>query len=138
MVIVALYFVVDVSDMLQERFSSKPLATVVESIIFPVYEIPYPAITICNYNRINWKKVDAAKDKFIPNANSEINEIFVNLIKAFANIEFGSFDEFIDLKNKTLKDLEHLNLTAVFESVTKLYIARFTTLALHTTSSHRL
>lgn len=104
--------------MLQKRFSSTPLATVVESIIFPVYEIPYPAITICNYNRINWKKVDVAKEKFIPNADDRTNELFINLIKAFANIEFGSFDEFIELKNKTLIDLEHLNLTAVFETVT--------------------
>lgn len=103
--------------MLQERFSSKPLATVVESIIFPVYEIPFSAITLCNYNRINWKKVDTAKDKFIPNANNRTNELFINLIKAFANIEFGSFDEFIDLKNKSLIELEHLNLTAVFETV---------------------
>lgn len=117
MVAVALYFVFDVSLMLQERFSSKPLATVVESIIFPVYEIPFSAITLCNYNRINWKKIDTAIDKFIPNANNRTNEIFINLVKAFANIEFGSFDEFIELKNKSLIELEHLNLTAVFETV---------------------
>lgn len=117
MVAVALYFVFDVSLMLQERFSSKPLATVVESIIFPVYEIPFSAITLCNYNRINWKKIDIAIDKFIPNANNRTNEIFINLVKAFANIEFGSFDEFIELKNKSLIELEHLNLTAVFETV---------------------
>lgn len=122
MFLVALYFVFDVSIMLQERFSSKPLATVVESIIFPVYQITFPSCTICNYNRINWKKFNIAKDKFIPNADNRTNELFMNLIKSFSNIEFGSFDEFTELKNNSLIELEHLNLTAVFETVNIIFI----------------
>lgn len=50
--------VVHVSYLIQSRFRHSPLATVVESTIYPVYEIPFPAITVCNYNRLDWNRVD--------------------------------------------------------------------------------
>lgn len=78
-----------VSFLLSQRFKSTPLATVsacvffgelkfiqtkkkltifqlkkvVESTIYPVANIAYPAVTICNYNRVNWNRVDEAKQK---------------------------------------------------------------------------
>lgn len=50
--------VVYVAYLIQQRFRHSPLVTVVESTIYPVYEIAYPAITICNYNRLDWHRVD--------------------------------------------------------------------------------
>lgn len=52
--------VIFISLLIQSRFHNSPLATVVESTTYPVYEISYPAITICNYNRIDWDRVDGA------------------------------------------------------------------------------
>lgn len=49
---------VHVSYLIQARFRNSPLATVVESTIYPVYEIPFPAVTVCNYNRLDWNRVD--------------------------------------------------------------------------------
>lgn len=48
---------VHVSLMSQQRFQNNTLATVVESTIFPIYDIPFPAVTICNINRINYLRV---------------------------------------------------------------------------------
>lgn len=62
LVISALIGVLYVSLLLSEKFTSSPLATVVESTIYPVSDIPYPAVTICNYNRINWHRLQEAKD----------------------------------------------------------------------------
>lgn len=61
-VVLALFGVIYVCYLLQVQFSTNVLATVVETTFFPVFEIPYPAITICNNNRINWKRVPAAID----------------------------------------------------------------------------
>jgi Amiloride-sensitive sodium channel len=40
-----------------DRFNSTPLATVVESIIYPVSDIPYPSVTVCLNNRLSWKRI---------------------------------------------------------------------------------
>lgn len=51
-----------VSVLLAERFSTTPMSTVVESVTYPVAEIPFPAVTICNYNRMSLEKAkEAAK-----------------------------------------------------------------------------
>lgn len=62
LVTLALFGVIYVCYLLQKQFSTNVLATVVETTFFPVFEIPYPAITICNNNRINWQRVPAAID----------------------------------------------------------------------------
>ena len=52
--------VVYASMLLSEKFSSSLLSTVVESTIYPVTEIPFPAVTICNNNRFNWNRVESS------------------------------------------------------------------------------
>lgn len=52
-----------VSILLSERYNTSPLSTVVESTYYHVSNIPYPGVTICNNNRINYKKVNAAIER---------------------------------------------------------------------------
>lgn len=59
LVILAAIGTIYVSLLSQQRFQNSTLATVVESTIFPIYDIPFPAVTICNYNRINYARVPA-------------------------------------------------------------------------------
>lgn len=51
-----------VSYLLQVRYSTNKLATVVETTNYPISLIPYPAVTICNNNRINWIRVPSVLD----------------------------------------------------------------------------
>lgn len=51
-----------VSLLVQRRYTANGLATIVESTVYPIAEIPYPAVMVCNYNRVNWKRVPAAID----------------------------------------------------------------------------
>lgn len=57
LVILAAIGTVHVSLLSQQRFQNSTLATVVETTIFPIYDIPFPAVTICNYNRLNYDRV---------------------------------------------------------------------------------
>lgn len=66
-VVLALLGVLYVSYLLQVKFFSSLIATVVETTFFPVFEVPYPAVTLCNYNRINWERVPAAIDLLVQN-----------------------------------------------------------------------
>lgn len=60
MITLAAIGIVYVSYKVQARFLDNRLSTVVESTVYPIYEVPYPAVTICNFNRVNWHRVPAA------------------------------------------------------------------------------
>lgn len=51
------------SIILHSRFTSNLMATVVESTNYPTYEISFPAITVCNFNRVNSMRVVPAIEK---------------------------------------------------------------------------
>lgn len=106
-----------ISYLLQLRFSGTPLATVVESTIFPISMIPYPAITICNFYRINWNKVEAARLKHIPNASNQSVEHFYEFLKVLSTLEYGSFDEFVGIQEWDLSELENVDLLQLYEDV---------------------
>lgn len=107
--------IIYISLELSEKFSNSPLATVVESTIFPVSEIAYPAITICNQNRFHKDRVVEAAKVFIPKADNETSRIFQLLVKSMNQLEFGAFDEFDkELYNFTSPLLDSLNLTEIY------------------------
>lgn len=74
-------------------------------------------MTICNYNRINGERVDAAIELFLPNASTENKEKLTNVLIGLNVFEFGSFDEFKLIHNVSLLDLEHININALYRHV---------------------
>uniref|UniRef100_A0A336LTZ8 CSON001499 protein n=1 Tax=Culicoides sonorensis TaxID=179676 RepID=A0A336LTZ8_CULSO len=106
-----------VSFLLSERFKSTPLATVVESTIYPVADIAYPAVTICNYNRVNWKRIDEVKQKYIPNASEITQQNFESYLTVLNRLEYGSFDEFVGIDDWDLTQLEHIDLLELYKDV---------------------
>lgn len=114
----AIFSVFHISLELSEKFNTSPLSTVVESTIFPVAEIAYPAITICNQNRFHKERCEEAVEKFVPNADNETVEIFKSLVASLNQLEFGAFDEFYEeIFNFSSPLLDSLNLTEIFQFV---------------------
>jgi acid-sensing ion channel, other len=114
----AILSIIYISLELSEKFSNSPLSTVVESTIFPVAEIAYPAVTICNKNRFHKARCEEAEQIFIPKADKETLEIFRLLLASLNSFEFGALDEFHEeVFNFTSPQLASLNLTEVFEYV---------------------
>lgn len=110
--------VIFISLELREKFSNSPLSTVVESTIFPVAEIAYPAVTLCNQNRFHKERCREAESKFLPNADNETLENFRTLVLSLNQLEFGALDEFYeDIFNFTSSELNSLNLTELFDFV---------------------
>jgi acid-sensing ion channel, other len=117
-VVFAIFSIVYISLQLSQKFSNSPLSTVVESTIFPVAEIAYPAITICNSNRFHKGRSEEAERKFLPNANNDTLEIFRILILSLNAIEFGAFDEFYEeVFNFTSSELDALNITEILDFI---------------------
>lgn len=115
---VAVFGIVYISLQLSQKFSNSPLSTVVESTIFPVAEIAYPAITICNKNRFHKERCEEAAEKFLPGADNETIHIFKLLVASLNGFEFGALDEFYEgVFEFSSPELDKLNLTEVFEFV---------------------
>lgn len=55
--------IIYLSLILQAKFTANLMATVVESTNYPIYDISFPTITICNYNRVNAERIQPAIEK---------------------------------------------------------------------------
>lgn len=116
--LLAILSIIYISLELSEKFSHSPLSTVVESTIFPVAEIAYPQITICNKNRFHRGRCEEAERIFIPGADDNTVEIFRLLLLSMNSFEFGALDEFYEeIFNFTSPQLTAMNLTELFEFV---------------------
>lgn len=116
--ICAIFSIIYISLQLSQKFSNSPLSTVVESTIFPVTNIPFPAVSICNNNRFHRERCEEAEGKFLPNADNETLEVFRILLRSLNGIEFGAYDDFYEeVFNFTSTELNSLNLTEVFDFV---------------------
>lgn len=46
------------------RYNSNVLQTVIESSAFSVKNIPFPAVTLCNSNRLNMNRFEEVADRY--------------------------------------------------------------------------
>ena len=101
------------SALLSQRFKRSMTSTVFESTNFPNYEIPYPAVSICSNNRLNYNKTHQAVEKFFFGRSKMSTQTFIDFLHILQNMDFGTFDEFSVLSDRNLTELDHLNLTEI-------------------------
>lgn len=108
-----------VCSILSRRFNAGSMQTVVDTTNKPVFEIPFPEVTICNENRLNWNRIEEAKDRFMPHENNtERIRLFEQVIGLYDNIEYGVFAEFNKLAGKRLHLVNNINFSLVFDFMT--------------------
>ncbi|XP_055689017.1 pickpocket protein 19-like [Lutzomyia longipalpis] len=120
----AVFGTVNVSLLLSRRFSSSPLATVIESTIYPVSEIPYPAVTICTSNRINWSHVDDAVGQYAASVGGNLANMTVTLkyflaegIERMLSDEFDLVRNFPQNNHQSHRELEHINFGQLLHEI---------------------
>lgn len=102
--------------LLSFRFRSSLTSTVFESTYFPVAEIPYPSITLCNNNRLNYNKTNDAVEKFFPHQSENDTKLFIRFLEILQNMDFGSFDEFQEIVDAGYNNtMDTLNITEIYE-----------------------
>uniref|UniRef100_A0A1I8NJI5 Amiloride-sensitive sodium channel n=1 Tax=Musca domestica TaxID=7370 RepID=A0A1I8NJI5_MUSDO len=119
----AIYFYVRITSSIAYVFRYKPMQTVISDLHYPIYKIPFPEITICNQNRLNWQRYDEAKERFLQpeHLTDEHEEIFRQAVNAYDTMRFGHFQSLQHLAElsaenpRLLDDLNYINLTKVVE-----------------------
>lgn len=94
------------------------LLQVVESTIYPVSDISYPAVTICNNNRVNWDRVEPYINESLQNASAVTKKHFRAFLHTLNTLEYGSFDEFVGIKDWNVTEMNHINLLEMYEKIT--------------------
>lgn len=93
-IVIGLVAMVYCCILLSARFRSNLTATVFETTNYPITEIPFPLIGLCNNNHINYNKTEEAVAKFVGNATQKQKEFFVKFTHILQNMMYGSNDEF--------------------------------------------
>uniref|UniRef100_A0A1B0C2T0 Uncharacterized protein n=1 Tax=Glossina palpalis gambiensis TaxID=67801 RepID=A0A1B0C2T0_9MUSC len=92
------------------------IETVINSTRYPVYQITFPVVSICNRNQLNWQRLEAAKSMFLPQENNtEISELFELIITAYNTFQFDQIQVFQIFENRPIHALTHINFSLVYE-----------------------
>ncbi|XP_021936739.1 pickpocket protein 19-like isoform X2 [Zootermopsis nevadensis] len=75
-----------------QRFANSPTMSVIESTNFPISNIPFPSVTLCDANRVHWKKAMQFQERYLADASNETIKMFHIFLKSMALVEFGDFD----------------------------------------------
>ncbi|XP_065356446.1 pickpocket protein 19-like [Calliphora vicina] len=104
---------------LSQRFNAGTFQTVVDRTNAPVFHIAFPEISICNANHLNWKRLEEAKQQFMPHENdTEKIRMFETVIGLYDNVSFGEFDAFSALEDKPVELVNSINFSLVFDFMT--------------------
>lgn len=105
--------------LLSGNYKNSKLVTVISNTRYPIYKLPFPVVTICNRNRLNWHRLDEAKSKFLPGeTNAEKLDLFERIIATYDDLEFRHFQKFAVLANDSLDSLNEINFSEVYEFMT--------------------
>ncbi|XP_053958517.1 pickpocket protein 19-like [Anastrepha ludens] len=118
--IFALSLLIYFTKFLAHRFKHSEFKTTIYSTHYPIYKVPFPEVTICNKNRLNWERLEQVKEKFLWPAhhNSSYEQLFVEIIAMYDNLRFGYFYRFSNLKTKPIYELNYINFTEVVRHMT--------------------
>ncbi|XP_061397178.1 pickpocket protein 19-like [Musca vetustissima] len=99
----------------------KPLKTVISDLQRPVFKIPFPEVTLCNKNRLNWQRYAAVKEKFLRRRHHtpQHERVFMEVLNAYDTLQFGKFDNFKNLSDLyppiLLRELNYINFSHIVE-----------------------
>ncbi|XP_070068481.1 pickpocket protein 19 isoform X3 [Drosophila takahashii] len=104
---------------LSARYNAAHFQTVVDSTRYPVYRIPFPVITICNRNRLNWQRLTEAKSMFMANVTDSAQlSLFERIVGSYDDAYFGHFQSFEQLRNQPTEMMNYINFSQVVDFMT--------------------
>ncbi|XP_050440596.1 sodium channel protein Nach-like isoform X2 [Adelges cooleyi] len=95
------------------RFQRSPTITTVETYSYPTWKIPFPAVTLCNMNRVRKSVVNEMSEKLSRYQinRSDTENYFQKIITLITrhNVEFSGSDQFVE--QSVLKEFNNPNST---------------------------
>ncbi|XP_023247310.1 pickpocket protein 19-like [Copidosoma floridanum] len=100
---------------IKENYQSQHTNVIIENLDYNIANVPFPSVTICPGNRIDWGKVDALADALIPESNKEERDVFVEILKKISIFDRNHLGELQIPTDSTkiLTLLDSINITEV-------------------------
>lgn len=117
--IMALASCVYICLLLSATYTKSRLVTVISNTRYPVYNLAFPVVTICNINRLNWRRLEDAKKKFLPDGtNDKTLNLFERVISTYDDLQFRHFTDFAVLANESLDSVLDIDFSEVYKFMT--------------------
>lgn len=112
----ALTVLMYVTYLLAERHQRKHFHTVVADSLWPIKNLAFPVIVVCNKNPLNWSRLPEIKKRY--NISKAQEPLLERVLTAYDGVAFGRFDVFNTLHGQPLETLNHLNFTQIVSEMT--------------------
>ncbi|XP_018357565.1 PREDICTED: pickpocket protein 19-like [Trachymyrmex cornetzi] len=100
------------------RFQDAPTVIDIESMHYGTSYLPFPSVTLCPNDRVDWNRALELESKIFPNGTDKASlEIFRKILGKLSIMSFGDFDELDFLKNQNVHSLAGINITQVLYEV---------------------
>ncbi|XP_076649232.1 pickpocket protein 19-like [Halictus rubicundus] len=97
-----------------DRFQEAPTSIGIDSMHHRISSVPFPSVTLCPNDRVDWNKlVELEKLIFPNNTDHQTLKTFRDVMVQLSVISFGDFQVFEFLKLRRLDGLTELNVTDV-------------------------
>ncbi|KAG7211567.1 hypothetical protein KM043_010824 [Ampulex compressa] len=103
---------------LAHRFQAAPTSIGIESMNYKISGVPFPSVTLCPNDRVDWDKALALEERIFPNATDVATvQTFREILVKLSMLSFGDFDELSFLKERNIDGLARLNVTEILLDV---------------------
>ncbi|KAG5342062.1 PPK19 protein, partial [Acromyrmex charruanus] len=100
------------------RFQDAPTVIDIESMHYGTSYLPFPSVTLCPNDRVDWNRALELEPKIFPNGTDKASlETFRKILGKLSMMSFGDFDELDFLKNQNVHSLAGINITQVLYEV---------------------
>ncbi|XP_030243259.1 pickpocket protein 19 [Drosophila navojoa] len=107
----ALIVLIYITYLLAERHQRKQFHTIVDDSHWPIVNIAFPAILVCNKNHLNWSRLPEIRESY--NISDAELPLVERALTAFDAVTTSHLDVFESLRGEPLETLNHLNFTQI-------------------------
>lgn len=105
-----------ITYLLAERHQRKHFHTTVADSLWPIRNLAFPVIVVCNKNSLNWSRLPEIKQRY--NISVLQEPLLERVLTAYDAVAFGHFHVFETLHGQPLETLNHLNFTRIVSEMT--------------------
>ncbi|XP_032293595.1 pickpocket protein 19 [Drosophila virilis] len=107
----ALIVLIFITYLLAERHQRKLFQTVIADSRWPIRNIAFPVIFVCNKNRLNWSRLPEIGERY--NITESQQPLLERVLTAYDALSISHLDVFEALQDQPLETLNHLNFTQI-------------------------
>ncbi|KAM8715335.1 hypothetical protein ACLKA7_002399 [Drosophila subpalustris] len=107
----ALTVLIYITYLLGERHQRRHFHTIIADSRWPIRNIAFPVIVVCNKNRLNWSRLPEIVQRY--NISAAQQPLLERILTGYDAVSFARFDVFATLKDQPLQTLNHLNFTQI-------------------------